>query len=172
MNTVLLVDKADINFILPISRNLDPEWYAAFILEGQENFIEPIVGTDLMNELYSQKDTNTLTVLNLKLIGYIKRPLVYAMFQESVPTLWMRIENGGITKNISENQESVTLEEAETLEIKFKNKYEISKQKLIKYLDANYLDYPLYKLTDCKTSRNLIHGAWIPSKRKNIKILK
>jgi hypothetical protein len=172
MNTILLVDKTDIDFILPISRNLDPEWYASFILKSQNNFIEPIVGEELMNELYSQKDTNTLTVLNLKLIDYIKRPLVFAMFQNSLATLWMRIENGGITKNISENQESVTVEELGMLENQFKNDFDIEKQKLIKYLDANYLDYPLYKLTNCHTSKNLIHGAWIPSHRKNIKILK
>lgn len=172
MNTILLVDKTDIDFILPISRNLDPEWYASFILKSQNNFIEPIVGEELMNELYSQKDTNTLTVLNLKLIDYIKRPLVFAMFQNSLATLWMRIENSGITKNISENQESVTVEELGMLENQFKNDFDIEKQKLIKYLDANYLDYPLYKLTNCNTSRNLIHGVWMPSHRKNIKILK
>lgn len=170
MNTILLVDKTDIDFILPISRNLDPEWYSSFILEGQENFIEPIVGTDLMNELYSQKDTNTLTVLNVKLIDQIKRPLVYAFFQESLPTMFMRIQNSGPDADVVAFGEKAPA--VETLQIQFKNKYEISKQKLIKYLDANYLDYPLYKLTDCHTSRNLIHGVWIPSKRKNIKTLK
>ena len=52
------------------------------------------------------------------------------MFQNSLATLWMRIENGGITKNISEIKNQSSWKELVILENQFKNDFDIEKQNL------------------------------------------
>lgn len=166
----LFIDNADLFEYSNMSKNIDPTWITNFIYEAQLNFIKPILGFALYDELITQIDTNTLTPDNILLLDEIKRPQIFAALQEALPLLWARIENGGITINEQDTQKSVTFDEMNSLKDYFKTKYDTAKQQLITFLNYYHTNYPLYNYsTVCKINRNEIKGWMFNTNRKKIK---
>ena len=90
MADIALIDQPDFYSVTNISKNVDYSWYSTYIYQAQYFYIEKRVGIDLMNELKTQKDTNTLTPDNIILISYMVKPIVWYTLYEVFPFFHVR----------------------------------------------------------------------------------
>ena len=152
---ISLIEQEDFDIISSISRNIDPAWYVPYIYTSQDFYIEDRLGIDLLDELKTQKDTNTLTVLNQTLLnGNLTKAIVYYTLYEALPFIHTRIENKGVTVNKEDTQEAVDENILADRGLKIKLKADAYMKKVIDYLEKNKTDYPLYISEDCGCNIN------------------
>ena len=91
-----------------------------------------------------QKDTNTLTPLNISLLEYVAPTIVHYATYDIIPFFFARFENKGITTNVEGTQSSVDMSYLKWLRGEEQIKADFYKEKLKEYLEENASDYPLY----------------------------
>lgn len=111
METVLITEQL-IKDNSPISNNVDITDITPYISITQKLYIEPILGIPLVDELKEQIKNNSLTPENGDLILALAPCFSYYISYQSLPFLWAKILNKGITKGQSpENSDTVTMKE-------------------------------------------------------------
>jgi hypothetical protein len=86
-----------------------------------------------------------VTTANQTLIDtYIKPMLIWYSQATYIPYAAFQISNGGIYKHRSENSDSATQEEIDSLVDQAKITAEFYTQRFIDFMDQNSSDYPLY----------------------------
>jgi hypothetical protein len=145
MSIVKFISETKLKELVAINGNTDNALIQPIILECQRIYIEPIIGTGLYNELETQIEANTLTVLNTTLLdSYIIPCLVAWIKYESPVELNYKFTNKNVSTKNSENSTPIGLEEARFLMDRFKNKAEYHSERITKYLCENSVSYPLY----------------------------
>lgn len=128
-----------------MSKNLPIDKVFPFCLLAQSYFIEPILGTPLLEELQAQVEDDSLTEENKALI--IKIAPCLALYTEylAMRSLAYSVTAKSITKEKSENSEPISEKELSELILDIKNRAEMSQELLIKYLCHCQELYPLWK---------------------------
>jgi len=125
--------------------NVDPKLIRPTIKQSQDMYIEPILGTGLYQELQTQIEDNSLTVLNKKLLDlYVTDCICWYVASEMVMSLGFKMTNKNVLRKQSENSNEGSLSELFDLMNYYKNKAEWYAQRITNYLCENIIDYPLY----------------------------
>lgn len=128
-----------------INSNVDNKLIVPLILDCQIDQILPVIGSGLYSELVSQITNNTLTTLNRTLLDqYIIPCLEKYVVYEACISINFKLTNANFAKKNTEDSQPLTIEEMLFFMDKIKDKAEVRKERITKYLVANITSYPLY----------------------------
>lgn len=128
----------------PITTNTNISEFVPYVGIAQELYIEPALGTALMNELKAQVKEDNLTVLNQALILKIAPALAHFTTYQALPFHWAGIVNKGVTIKESENSKGVAIDDIAQLRRWIRNDAEALLNLTIKYLCKCKSSYPLW----------------------------
>ena len=166
-NKALFVSIADIKKKSIISGNVDPDKIVQFVEVAQDTHIQNYLGGKLYKKLQDLIVNNQLDDLansDYKTLvdTYIKPMLIWYTQADYMPFAAFSIGNGGVYKHISENSESVTMEELNMLAARAMETAEFYTRRFMDYMDHNSTLYPEYTSTaneDMNPDRDVNFGG-------------
>ena len=141
----------------PISENVDIKVYTSFFNLVQDMYIEPIIGTPLLDELKEQVLTNSLTTHNSTLILKIAPVLSTYTVYQALPFHWASIINKGVTIRESENSKGIDLKDMAQLRTYLENTASLLEQSLIKFLCSCRSNYPSWRPSNANCCNDVIN---------------
>ena len=144
--TVLFINKQDLVENTIIDGNVQADKLMHFIKIAQEIHVQNYLGTDLYQKIQSLIDTSTLdgTVYKDLLVDYIQPMLIHFAMVDYLPFATYQVKQGGISKHVSENAETVSKTEVDYLVEKQRSLAEWYTRRFIKYMDFNQNSFPEY----------------------------
>lgn len=151
-----------------INANVDNKLITPLIIECQDYYILPIIGTGIFNEIVAQIAANTLTVLNKTLLDDYVVPCLIKFIQYEAPiVLNYKFSNANVSTKNTDESVPVSLSDAKELMDRLRNKAEWYGERITKYLITNMVQYPLF--TNPGTTVDTIHphgtnyttGMWL-----------
>lgn len=171
LNTTFLIDEELLKTYSVMSRNVGVDKIIPYITLAQEFYLEPILGLPLMTELQTQISTDTLTDLNKGLIIKIAPCLSAWTDFLAARSLAYTVTAKGVTKEKSENSESLNNEEMAYYIHNLRETANQAQEMLIKYLCRCQENYPLFRpSSECDCSKYIKddYGTADPDWRKLI----
>lgn len=146
-----IISKADVIKHAFQDTNFNDSLLKDFIIKvSQEKYIKPILTKDLYDEIISQIQTDTVTVLNQAVLDLVEPALAFFVKAESLPDIMAQVTSKGIMLNDTEFSTSVSsTQRAEIKSVTFDHAYTLSAL-ITEYLndEDNIDDYPLYQSDD------------------------
>lgn len=133
----------------PVPLNYNTAEISNYISIGQDIWLIPVIGQPLFDELLDEINKGEISPANQTLLLEIYPYLSYAVCLEALPFIAYHISEVGITKNKSDNSESVSPQELSYIQQTLRSQVEIRKEKLIKWLKEYGGNYPNYFPSDC-----------------------
>lgn len=119
--------------------------FIPYICIAQELYIEPVLGSRLMDELKKEISDNNLTTPNSDLIVRIAPVLSFYAVYQALPFHWATIVNKGVTIRGSENSKGVDIKDIAQLRRWILNDADMLRNQLIDFLLKNKGNYPLWQ---------------------------
>jgi hypothetical protein len=129
--------------LCPVSFNLDEQWVNG-IFEYVQSLLETCIGVGLVAELLLQITNNTLTPANIALMQYVEKVFSWSLYSESCVYVANRMENKGMVNNLDSSSSQMSSNAVNMMRLDSLKKHEHWKEKMINFLNQNYLQYPLY----------------------------
>ena len=145
LGETLVISEELLKLYSPISKNVGVDRVFPFVHLAQPYYILPILGKPLMEELQLQVEEDTLTDENKALILKIAMPLAMWTSYLAVRGLGYSMTQKGVTKEASENSQSLNEKEMGEYILSLKNQAEMAQELLIAYLCGCRELYPLWK---------------------------
>ena len=145
MATALFIKPITLKRNSIVDGNVDIDKFIQFIKIAQQIHIRNYTGTDLYNKISADIIADSLSGNYLTLVNDFLQPMLihYAMV-DYLPFAAYQIKNGGISKHVSENSESVTKEEVDYLVEKHRDIAEYYTRRFIDYMSFNQSSFPEY----------------------------
>ena len=154
LGETIIISEELLKLYSPISKNVGVDRIFPFIHLAQPYYILPVLGKPLMEELQRQIDEDSLTEENKALILKVAMPLAMWTSYLAVRALGYSFTQKGVTKEKSENSESINEKEMGEYILSLKNQAEMSQEILIAYLCGCRDLYPLWKPSvECNCSK-------------------
>lgn len=154
LGETLLISEELLKLYSPISKNVGIDRIFPFIHLAQPYYIQPILGKALTQELQYQIETDQLSDENKALILKIAMPLSMWTTYLATRALGYSFTQKGVTKESSENSQSLDHTEMAEYMLSLKNQAEMSTELLISYLCNCKELYPLWKPeTECNCEK-------------------
>ena len=167
MATVLFINRQDLLRNSIIDGNVDSDKYVQFIKLSQEIHIQNYLGTQMYDALSAAIPTiddpanaRWKSLLN----DYVVPMLIWFSQVDYIPFASYQIRNGGVSKHVSENSESVSKEEIDYLVEKARTNAEWYSRRFIDYMSFNQTTYPEYTNNindDIDPSYDATFNGWV-----------
>jgi hypothetical protein len=167
MATVLFINRQDLLRNSIIDGNVDTDKYVQFIKLAQEIHIQNYLGTEMYNALSAAIPTiddpvnaRWKSLLN----DYVVPMLIWFSQVDYIPFASYQIRNGGVSKHVSENSESVSKDEVDYLVEKARTNAEWYTRRFIDYMGFNQTTYPEYTSNindDIYPSNDATFNGWV-----------
>jgi hypothetical protein len=145
MATALFITPTDLKRNSLVDGNVDVDKFIQFIKISQQIHIQNYLGTALYDKISNDIIAGTLTGNYLFLVNeYVKDMLIHFAMVDYLPFAAYQVANGGVFKHISENSESVTKNEVDTLIDKHRNFAQFYTRRFIDYICFNNNLFPEY----------------------------
>ena len=145
MATALLVTTDDLKNNTIIDGNVDTAKFIQFMRIAQEVHIQNYLGTSLYRAIQAKIIAVTLTGDYLDLVNnYLKDMVIYFAMVDYVPFAAFQISNGGVFKHRSENSDTATKEEIDSLTEKYRQFAQFFTRRFLDYICDNSNLFPEY----------------------------
>ena len=145
MATALLVTTDDLKNNTIIDGNVDTAKFIQFMRIAQEVHIQNYLGTSLYRAIQAKIIAGTLTGDYLGLVNnYLKDMVIYFAMVDYVPFSAFQISNGGVFKHRSENSDTATKEEIDSLTEKYRQFAQFFTRRFLDYICDNSNLFPEY----------------------------
>lgn len=145
MATALFITPTDLKQNSLIDGNVDTDKFIQFIKIAQQIHIQNFLGTRLYDKISADIIANTLTGDYLTLVrDYVKDMLIHYAMVDYLPFAAYQVSNGGVFKHASENSESVTKSEVDSLIEKHRQFAQFYTRRFIDFMSFNNTLYPEY----------------------------
>jgi hypothetical protein len=143
--SVLFISENSLRENSLINDNVDMKSLTPTIIYCQDEYIQFAIGSDLFNELKDQIEAGTTTALNRTLLDdYIRPCLIWYILSEAVFSISYKFTNKGVVQQSSDNSKPVSLEGLLKLHDRYKNRAEMYRERLRRYLVQNEESYPKF----------------------------
>jgi len=167
--TTALLSQAQIKLWLPWSQNLDPEWYVAAALNAQYANLPCILGNDLIAELQTQIEDNTLTTANEALLDNLAPYLANLTALAAMNGLRTRIQGAGALISNAKEDTPATMPDLDSIRLDCNRMKDVYREMFLEWLDTNKADYPLLPTDSacgtCSNSSDVVFGVSFRPKR-------
>lgn len=145
MATALFITPTDLKQNSLIDGNVDVDKFIQFIKISQQIHLQNYLGTALYDKISQDIIDQDLTGNYLTLVtDYLKDMLIHYAMVDYLPFAAYQVANGGVYKNVSENSESVTKDEVDTLIEKHRTFAQFYTRRFIDYMTFNNNLFPEY----------------------------
>ena len=145
MARTLLIDMDFIKDNSILDENVDQRLMVDALWTSQREYIKPILGTDLYDDIISKAAAGTLAGDDLILVNtYIAPCLLKYLVFEMTPILAYKYRNKGVVQQTSENSQATSFDDLTHLLNRWRDKAEMFAQDIVAYLCANSSLFPLY----------------------------
>ena len=145
MANVLFISETFLKHNTLLHENIDFKYLRPVVLMCQDIHIQHKLGTTLYDELKTQITNSTLTADNLKLLeDYIQPSLLYWVQSEAPTAISYKFLNKGLHQQSSENSSTVSLDEINFIQQRYKDKAEWYTERLVNFLLEKSTNYPAY----------------------------
>ncbi len=161
LGETLIISEELLKLYTPLSKNVDVDKVYPFLHLAQPYFLQPILGDALLSEIQLQIEEDTLTEENKALVIKCAPVIGYYATYLAMRSLAYSITEKSITKEKSENSESIARNELGDYILSIKQQAEMYAELLVKYLCRCALSYPLWRPeTDCNCEKyNFTDGS-------------
>tara|TARA_A100000171_G_C2090586_1_gene124361 strand:+ start:73 stop:573 length:501 start_codon:yes stop_codon:yes gene_type:complete len=165
MATALFITPTDLKQNSLIDGNVDTDKFIQFIKIAQQIHMQNYLGTELYDKISQDIIDQDLTGDYLILVrDYLKDMLIHFAMVDYLPFAAYQVANGGVFKNTSENSESVTKQEVDTLIDKHRTFAQFYTRRFIDFMTFNQSRYPEYNASsneDMYPSRDANFTGWV-----------
>jgi hypothetical protein len=165
MATALFITPTDLKQNSLIDGNVDVDKFIQFIKIAQQIHMQNYLGTELYDKISQDIIDQDLTGDYLILVrDYLKDMLIHFAMVDYLPFAAYQVANGGVFKNTSENSESVTKQEVDTLIDKHRTFAQFYTRRFIDFMTFNQSKYPEYNASsneDMYPSRDANFTGWV-----------
>ena len=145
MARTLLIDMDYVYDNSILDENVDSRLLVDALWTAQREYIHPILGTDLYDDIIAKAAAGTLASNDLILVNeYIAPCLVKYLVFEMTPILAYKYRNKGVVQQTSENSQATSFQDLNHLLNRWRDKAEMFGNDIIAYLCANTDLFPLY----------------------------
>lgn len=149
MDVVLFISPTELKQSSLIDGQVDNDKILFIIESAQDMHIQNILGTNLYRKLSALKlsgdiDLPANEAYKTLLEEYIKKVLIWSAQKDYVALAAFQISNGGVFKHLSENSQSVTLEDIQWVMSQVQTKADFYQRRFLDYICGNSSDYPEY----------------------------
>ena len=169
--TVLLISEEKLKAFTAMHENVRVEDVAPFILQAQDLYLQPQLGTKFFKQLKANVLSNTLTVDETALLeDYIAPVLIHRAFALAIPFIKYKIVDKGVLSGTSETATQTTLDEVQYLINKVEDTAEFYAQRLREFffdhpgLFPDYINPGVYGMMPDRTSP-YFSGLVVPANR-------
>lgn len=141
---VLIITEKLLKDYSPITDDTVIKNFVPYATLVQAIYIEPVLGSVLMDELKMQVQNNNLTPLNSALILKLAPALAHFTAYQGLPFQWAKIVGKGVTLQNSENSKALTADDLAWLSRRIRNDAETFLDLAVKYLCRCKESYPLW----------------------------
>jgi hypothetical protein len=142
---VLLISAQEIIKESQIDLNISEDKIEIAIWRTQENYIKPLIGENMLRDIYSQINLNTLSSnYDYLLTEYIHPILINQTILTLMSALMFRITQAGIMKTDNATSKNVSLAEMNFYRKELEDTTDFLSQYIINYLIFNLAKFPLY----------------------------
>lgn len=138
----LLISEELLKLYSPLSKNVSVDKIYPHLHLAQPFYIAPVLGDALLQELQQQIENDSLTDVNKALILKIAMPLSLWATYLALRSLTYSVTEKSITKESSDNSQTIDFREVGTFSEDIKNKAEMATELLIKFLCRCQDNYP------------------------------
>ena len=176
MKNVLLTNENIIKLTTNIFDNVNGNYLLPSIKIAQDIDLEETIGTELLRKLQSDVYNNRFEEkYKILLDDYVVPFLNYSTIVRLIPTVAVKITNAGVTRTDDEKMTNLSVNEIDKVEAEYRHIADVYKNKLQRFLIANYNDYPeltmnntidkikqnLYSSASCGVSLGGVRGRYI-----------
>ena len=176
MKNVLLTNENIIKSTTNIFESINGNYLLPSIKIAQDIDLEEIIGTELLRKLQSDVYNNKFEDKYKTLLDdYVVPFLNYSTIVRLIPTVAFKISNAGVTRTDDEKMTNLSATEIDKVEAEYRHIADVYKNKLQRYLIANYNEYPeltmnntidkikqnLYSSASCGVSLGGVRGRYI-----------
>lgn len=162
----LLINKDDFINWTELSPNINKDKLNPHILDAQIRLVSPSVCDALYQEILTQFDNDSLTVLNETLLeDYIKPFLVMASYVNYLTTAGKVSTPTGMVKVIGDSTDQITRDELKDILKDYKAKRDFYQNRVINFLECNTTDYPLFN-NCCKPKKSNFSITTVESRKR------
>lgn len=128
-----------------INDNTDPKRITPIIIAVQDEYIHPLLGTDLYEEIVSQIASDSVSSDNQTLLDdYVLKCVLWYVHCEASPALQFQYMNKGVVSRSSDNSQPIDLTALKFAMDKWKNRAEMYAQRTTNFLKNHTETYPKY----------------------------
>lgn len=149
-NNVLFIDETTIKNLSVVGDNLDAKYIAPSIVAVQDVYLEPLIGTKLLQKIADVISNDTMSdnpQIKTLLDEYIQPYLLNKTVSEICVQIFAKIRNAGVAQFTDTNQNNVNLENVNYLRKHYDDLALVYGNRMIDYLNKNRSLYPDYKCT-------------------------
>jgi hypothetical protein len=118
-----------------LNDNVDWKIVQPIMISVQDQYIQPILGTNLFDEIADEIYASTVSSDNQTLLdSYIRKCIIWYVLSELAPALKYRFQNKGIMVRSGENSQAGSLEEIQYTVKMYKDKAEWYSEQCTKFL--------------------------------------
>jgi len=140
---VLLINGDYIRQYTTLNKSVEEAYLRPSILNAQDMFIQPILGTDLYDKICVDTAAATISGAYLTLKdSYIKRALVEWTMHIALPTLTVKYDNGGVVERTAENTVAPSNAAMQRLINLHLDQAQFHTQRMYDYLCENSASFP------------------------------
>jgi len=145
MNNVLLISENKLKAFTALHENIRIEDLAPYIMQAQDLFLQPVLGTKIYKAIKSKVVAQSLNPQETELLEeYIAPMLIQKSFALSIPFLKYKIVDKGVVSGSSETSSDTNLNEIKYIIDKVEVAAQFYQQRVREYLIDNLNDFPEY----------------------------
>lgn len=153
-NNTLLIDEAYIKAYSIVSDNLDSKYLQPSIIEAQDIYLEPLIGSQLMNKLSDLVTSEDIEKEENELYKYLLDKFVQPFLLNKVCSIvqfsvFAKIRNAGVMQYNDTQENSVNIENVNFMRKHFEDNAKFYAERMTDYLIGHRQQFPEW---NCKCS--------------------
>lgn len=148
MTKVFLIDETILKSETPLGDNVSSENIRPAIETAQDIYLQQLIGTELLDRLYTDIAENKLEGLYKELVDeHITNYLKYKVLSEITIPLAYKYRNAGVVQATGDHYQQTTLRDAQLVQQHYELRANFYAERMSKYLCANSDKFPEYRST-------------------------
>lgn len=144
MISAYFVSESWLKDFAPISRYMDIELVKPFLMQAQDMFIQPVLGTEFYEELMTSVAGATVSSDQARLLTLVRPAVAYYALYSALPFISVQLRNAGAVKVENPNVVPAEKREVDALRSEVKTVGDFYTQRVLKFLRDNRDLFPTY----------------------------
>ena len=142
---ILLIDANYLKRVTTLNGSVDDTLLPPAIIAAQDIEIQTYTGSDLLDKLKSEVQAGTLSGVYKTLVDdYLRKALAWATMEELLPSLYVKLENGGLVIRSAEGTSAISETEYQREVDRARNKKSFYLRQMCSYMSYNAASLPEY----------------------------